>query len=117
MRFCVDCKNMLYTIEQTEGGGVSLKCRRCPYSEAAPALLYEHNLREDTTARLTANPYLMQDPTLPSFDTIACFNGECPSHKTKVYDVVGVKIDKVNVVWMYQCRVCSTSWKQPSRRS
>jgi|LauGreDrversion4_2_1035121.scaffolds.fasta_scaffold05793_4 DNA-directed RNA polymerase subunit M/transcription elongation factor TFIIS len=114
MKFCADCKNMLYTIEEGEAG-IKLKCRKCPYFEAAPALLYEHNLREDTTAKLATNPYLVQDPTLPRFTTVQCPNETCPS-RGKESDVVGVKIDKENVVWMYQCAYCLTSWKQASRR-
>jgi len=114
MKFCVDCKNMLYTIEEGESG-IKLKCRKCPYFESAPALLYEHNLREDSTAKLSNNPYLVQDPTLPRFNTIICPNDACPS-QGKESDIVGVKIDKENVVWMYQCAHCLTSWKQASRR-
>ena len=33
MKFCPDCKNMLYTVEQTEDSAVQLKCRKCPYYE------------------------------------------------------------------------------------
>lgn len=116
MRFCPDCKNMLYNLENTEEGKLELKCRKCQYTEEAPALLYEHNLREDTTARLVANPYLTQDPTLPRFHTIQCPNTECPSRNREESDIVGVKIDSTNVVWMYQCADCKTSWKQASRR-
>lgn len=114
MKFCPDCKNMLYTIEE-DGEGIKLKCRKCPYSEASPALLYEHNLREDTTARLIVNPYLAKDPTLPRFKTIQCINEECPTRGSES-DIVGVKIDATNVVWMYQCAVCSHSWKQSAHR-
>lgn len=106
---------MLYMIEESESGSIKLKCRKCPYFEDAPALLYEHDLREDTSTLLATNPYLTQDPTLPRFNTIQCPNDSCPS-RGKESDIVGVKIDKVNVVWMYQCAVCSTSWKQASRR-
>ena len=115
MKFCLDCKNMLYMIEESESGSIKLKCRKCPYFEDAPALLYEHDLREDTSTLLATNPYLTQDPTLPRFNTIQCPNDSCSS-RGKESDIVGVKIDKVNVVWMYQCAVCSTSWKQASRR-
>lgn len=115
MKFCPDCKNMLYTLEAAEGGKLQLKCRSCPYSEDAPTLLYEHSLREDTTARLVVNPYLSEDPTLPRFTTIQCKNEECPS-RGKKSDIVGIKIDATNVVWMYQCAVCNESWKQPARR-
>jgi DNA-directed RNA polymerase subunit M/transcription elongation factor TFIIS len=117
VEFCPDCENMLYALEEAVGGGTELqfKCRKCPYSRAIDhenPLLYEHNLKEDSAARIVVNPYLTQDPTLPRFDTIQCPTEGCPSK-----DVVGVKLDKTNVVWMYQCGVCKASWKQASRRS
>jgi DNA-directed RNA polymerase subunit M/transcription elongation factor TFIIS len=114
MKFCPDCKNMLYTIEE-DGASVQLKCRKCTYTENAPAMLYQHNLREDTTARLVVNKYLAQDPTLPRFKTIQCVNADCPTRGGES-DIVGVKIDATNVVWMYQCAVCSSSWKQSAHR-
>lgn len=114
MKFCPDCKNMLYIVE-VEGKEVNLKCRKCPYTEESPALLYEHNIREDTTAKIEENPYLTNCPTLPRFTTIQCINQECPTRGSKS-DIVGVKIDTQNVVWMYKCAVCNNSWKQASRR-
>jgi DNA-directed RNA polymerase subunit M/transcription elongation factor TFIIS len=115
MKFCTDCKNMLYVIEEAEGGSINLNCRNCPYTEKAPALLYEHNIREDIAAQLESNPYLTQCPTLPRFKTIRCINEQCPTQQSES-DIVGVKIDKDNVVWMYKCAVCKTAWKQASHR-
>ena len=75
MKFCPDCKNMLYTIEM-DGKEINLKCRKCPYKEESPSLLYEHNIREDSTAKIEENPYLTHCPTLPRFSTIQCINNE-----------------------------------------
>lgn len=115
MKFCPDCKNMLYALEETPGTGIQMKCRNCNYSEESPALLYEHKIREDTAARLEANPYLTQDPTLPRFKTIRCINESCPTQGGES-DIVGVKLDKDNVIWMYKCAICKTAWQQQSRR-
>jgi DNA-directed RNA polymerase subunit M/transcription elongation factor TFIIS len=118
LEFCPDCENMLYILEElpTEGGeeGVRYRCRKCPFSKVINhehPLLYEHNLKEDAAARIIENPYLTRDPTLPRFDTIQCPTEGCPSK-----DVVGVKLDKANIVWMYQCAVCNAAWKQVARR-
>lgn len=113
MKFCKVCEMMLFDIVDTADGGVSLKCRKCDYSEPITheqPIVYEHNLKEDNALRIVANPYLTQDPTLPRFTTITCPNGHTG-------DVVGVKVDVQNVVWMYQCSECKVSWKQASRRS
>jgi DNA-directed RNA polymerase subunit M/transcription elongation factor TFIIS len=106
---------MLYDIVPSEDGSIHLRCRKCPYTEPASSMLYQHTLRGDTATQIAVNPYLLQDPTLPRFKTIQCINDECPSRGHES-DIVGVKVDPQNVVWMYQCAVCSTSWKQASRR-
>lgn len=114
MRFCARCNNMLYAIAEGEEGAF-YACRKCTYREPITKetpLVYEHSLKEDTTAKLSLNPYLKQDPTLPRFKTIACPNATCPTKSGVPSDVVGVKIDAVNVTWMYQCAVCDTMWKQ-----
>jgi len=111
MRFCPDCHNMLH-----EFSGANIKCRSCPYTEPIPTLVYERNLAGNTSARLTINPYIVNDPTLPRFTHIECFNKDCPSASAKVpRDVVGVKEDAVRLVWSYVCAVCKTQWTQTSR--
>jgi DNA-directed RNA polymerase subunit M/transcription elongation factor TFIIS len=111
MKFCKVCEHMLYVIDTD--GLPAFKCRKCEYAEVITQdnpVVYERNLKEDTAGRFVVNPYLGQDPTLPHFNTIVCPNGHSD-------DVVGVKVDVENVVWMYQCGVCKLSWKQSSRRS
>ncbi len=114
MNFCPDCNNCLYALEET-GEAAGFKCRKCPYVREIThdnPLVYEHNLREDAAIRLTANPYLKDDPTLQHFKTIQCPTKGCPSQ-----DVVGYKLSVANLVWLYQCTVCNATWKQASRRS
>jgi DNA-directed RNA polymerase subunit M/transcription elongation factor TFIIS len=114
MKFCPECKNVLYSIEEESGHAVQ-KCRKCEYQEKISPdhpIVYEHVLREDTSAKLVLNPYLKYDPTLPRFSEIQCPAPECPSRSGKKADVVGVKIDRQNVIWMYQCANCDTTWKQ-----
>jgi len=114
MKFCPLCENMLYVSDGTSEG-VGFKCRKCDYVEKITAenpIVYEHNLRGDTASKIIVNPYLTQDPTLPRFTSVKCPTAGCPSD-----DVVGVKVDSTNVVWMYQCAICKVSWKQSSRLS
>ena len=116
MKFCPVCRNMLYSIDEDDSGHALRSCRKCDYKEPVSRdtpIVYEHVLRDDKVKSLVINPYLKNDPTLPRFTEIPCANDECPSKKGKS-DVVGVKIDRVNVIWMYQCAVCDFTWKQNS---
>ena len=113
---------MLYSIDEdtNDDGGkfASMACRKCEYKESVTRenpLVYEHLLREDKSDRLALNPYLKFDPTLPRFTEIVCPNKECPSKSGAAPDVVGVKLDAKNVIWMYQCANCEFTWKQNAR--
>lgn len=110
MKFCKICENML---DVNTEGTPSFKCRKCDYSEPITPdnpIVYERVLKQDMAGQLVLNPYLTQDPTLPRFVTIVCPNGHSG-------DVVGVKKNVENVIWMYQCGECKVSWEQVSRRS
>lgn len=123
MKFCPNCRNMLYGIneEVVEGTKTAvLSCRKCEYKEPITSenpIVYEHLLKEDKIAKLSMNPYLKYDPTIDHITSIACPNKECSSNKTKQYDIVPVKISETHLIWMYQCAFCDTTWKQSSRAS
>lgn len=104
---------MLYAIEEKDGNAFH-KCTNIvcgneePITNANP-VVYEHNLRQDMSVQYSLNPYLKLDPTLPRFTTLTCPNKACSA---KSPEVVGVKLDPVNVIWMYQCTHCDVTWKQ-----
>ena len=62
----------------------------------------------------SAQPYLKHDPTLPRFTNMKCPNPVCPT-KGKESNIVGIKLDAKNVMWMYQCAACNSTWKQAAR--
>ena len=113
MKFCRQCNNMLYSIEERENKAY-MKCRNCPYEEEVQQVVYEHDLQQDTSVQYSINPYLKYDPTLPIFTTMVCPNDACPT-RGKESNIVGIKLDPVNVSWLYQCAVCDTTWKQLAR--
>lgn len=116
MKFCQQCNNFLYSIEEREKKAY-LKCRSCPYEEEvtkANPVVYEHDLQQDTSVQYSINSYLKYDPTLPRFTTMVCPNTTC-STRGGESNIVGIKLDPVNVSWLYQCAVCDTTWKQLAR--
>ena len=119
MKFCPSCRNMLYSLDEDVGEDgkkfAILNCRKCEYKESITRehpVVYEHSLREDKSVRLAVNPYLKNDATLPRFNQMSCPNQECPSKRGAEPNIVGVKIDATNLIWMYQCANCDFSWKQ-----
>ena len=118
MKFCSQCRNMLYDIverESADGGRKAfLKCRSCPYEEEVGKdnpVVYEHNLQQDTSVQYSINPYLKYDPTLPRFTNMVCPNTKCATRKGES-NIVGVKLDPVKILWLYQCAECNETWKQ-----
>lgn len=112
MKFCPACQNMLYSLDEEVDNGkkfAALCCRKCDYKEHLDRnnpIVYEHILREDKSSSLALNPYLKYDPTLPRFEI------NCPSKECSGKEVVGVKLDSKELIWMYQCVACDTIWKQ-----
>jgi hypothetical protein len=45
---------------------------------------------------------------------MVCHNEKCPTIGYES-NIVGIKLDPVNVSWLYQCAVCETTWKQLAR--
>ena len=113
MKFCTKCNNFLYHIEERDHKAY-LKCRSCPYEEEVAAVVYEHDLQQDTSIQYSINPFTKYEATLPRFTNMVCPNKTCPT-QNKESDIVGIKLDAVNVLWLYQCAVCETTWKQLAR--
>lgn len=125
MKFCPQCRNMLYGIDEEVVDDVKtaiLSCRKkeCNYKEpidASNPVVYERALRGVNTAALVMNPYLKYDPTLEHLTNVTCPNTECVTHTDKSIelDVVPVEIDSKKLLWMYQCAHCNQTWTQSSR--
>ncbi len=115
MKFCTKCGNFLYSIEEREKKAY-FKCRACPHKEEVTSenpVVYEHDLQQDTSVQYSINPYLKYDPTLPEFDNMICKNEVCTTRGASgKSQIVGIKLDKENVTWLYQCKVCDAMWRQ-----
>ena len=63
------------------------------------------------------NEYTKLDPTLPRINTIKCPNTECVSNKenekdiSKEREVLYIRYDDTNKLYIYLCAVCDTIWK------
>ena len=114
--FCKKCRNMLHDYVERDGH-LFHKCRACPYEkEVTPdnPVVYEHSLQQDTSIQISINPFMKDADVLPRFNNMVCINETCPT-RGGPSDIVGLKLDAVNAVWLYQCRECDATWKQAAR--
>ena len=116
MKFCLKCRNMLHNYEERDGV-MYQKCRACDYEEAVTRenpIVYEHNLQQDTSIQISINPFMKDADVLPRFENMTCVNETCPT-RGRMSNIVGLKLDATNAIWLYQCATCSTTWKQAAR--
>jgi DNA-directed RNA polymerase subunit M/transcription elongation factor TFIIS len=58
------------------------------------------------------NKYTKFDPTLPRLNNIPCPNKDCESNITKGFnnEIIYVRIDDINMKYVYICNTCDTNW-------
>jgi DNA-directed RNA polymerase subunit M/transcription elongation factor TFIIS len=116
MKFCQQCNNFLYNIEERDKKAYR-KCRSCPYEEEITKqdpVVYEHDLQQDTATQYSINEFIVHAPDLPTFRNLVCPNDACPT-RGKESNIKGIKLDAENVMWYYKCVACKTAWKQLAR--
>ncbi len=121
MNFCTRCDNMYYMKiddddNSPEKGKLIYYCRNCGHEETNVNI---HNLcisrYEDNVTQKTSkiNEFTKYDPTLPHSHTIKCPNEKCASNKevdSASSDVIYIRIDDINMKYMYLCVYCNTNW-------
>jgi len=111
--FCKKCRNMLHNYEERDVV-MYQKCRACPYEEPVNSMVYERNLYNDTSIQISINTFMKDTDVLPRFENMVCKNETCPT-QGRLSNIVGLKLDPVNVIWLYQCATCGATWKQAAR--
>jgi DNA-directed RNA polymerase subunit M/transcription elongation factor TFIIS len=116
IRFCPTCRYYLYLQVEGEEQNLFRVCRSCGYKEEdiKGGLVMETTVREHATEgyKILLNEYTRQDPRLPRLKTIPCPDPACDSNHGKApSDVIYIKHDAVNMLYMYICDVCGFTWR------
>ena len=116
IRFCPTCRYYLYLQVEGEEQNLFRVCRSCGYKEedVKGGLVMETTVREHATEgyKILLNEYTRQDPRLPRLKTIPCPDPACDSNHGKApSDVIYIKHDAVNMLYMYICDVCGFTWR------
>jgi len=116
IRFCPTCRYYLYLQVEGEDQSLFRICRNCGHKEedVKGGLVMEMMIRERAAEgyKILLNEYTRQDPRLPHLKTIPCPDPACDSNHGKVpSDVIYIKHDAVNMLYMYICDVCGFTWR------
>jgi len=127
MHFCSECDNMYYIrVSADDGKKLIYYCRNCGHEDD---LVSSENIcvsksnfkRSEQKYNHLINEYTKLDPTLPRIDTIKCPNGDCISNggrgdeedetTNKNREVIFLRYDDTNMLYVYLCAKCDTVWK------
>jgi DNA-directed RNA polymerase subunit M/transcription elongation factor TFIIS len=118
IRFCPVCRHYLYL--QSTPNTLERLCRNCGYNEQDEkgGLVMELMIQERSAEgyKILLNEFTRKDARLPHIrKNIACPDATCPSnHGAAEPDVIYIKYDAVNLLYLYICDVCGFQWR--SRR-
>ena len=128
--FCPKCKYYLYLdqvdVESEDKASKKIEktlrriCRNCGYQhqDQQGGLILEIDLKEKTSEgyKILMNEFTKNDPTLPHVNTIKCPNVGCETNISgKEKDVIYIKYDAVNLLYLYICDICGEKWHSRER--
>jgi DNA-directed RNA polymerase subunit M/transcription elongation factor TFIIS len=96
-------------------------CRKCGFKEddAKGGLVMEMMVQQKSSEgyKILLNEFTRKDPRLPHIrSNITCPNTVCDSNKAgKNPDVIYIKYDTVNLMYLYICDICGDQWHSRNR--
>lgn len=123
IRFCPICRYYLYLQVSSTKDSPDPKtmahyrlCRNCGYKEQDEkgGLLSEIVIKEKSAEgyKILLNEHTRHDPRLPHLrGVLKCPNGGCDSNVGgKESDIIYMKYDSVNLLYLYICDICGQEW-------
>lgn len=115
MEFCNFCDNMLY-IKSNEENPFDVKyyCKNCTFEKPLSTGMVIQNRYDNTTNvnyKSIINKNIVHDPTIPHIDNIPCLNSQCTKPEDQGNDVMYIKVDNINLKFIYYCTYCKHYWE------
>lgn len=117
IRFCPVCRYYLYLQVSGKDQVLSRVCRNCGHNETDEkgGMVMEMMVKERSAEgyKILLNEFTRQDPRLPHIrKNIKCPEPTCDSNHGKADpDVIYIKYDAVNMLYLYICDVCGFQWR------
>jgi DNA-directed RNA polymerase subunit M/transcription elongation factor TFIIS len=121
LRYCPVCENYLFMKVDGEDQQLWRDCRKCGFREKdnKGGLVMEMMIQERSAEgyKILLNEFTRKDPRLPHIrKNIACPNVACDSNRGgHDPDVIYIKYDVVNLMYLYICDICGEQWHSRSR--
>jgi len=116
VRFCPVCENYLYLQTSGDDQVLSRLCRRCGFHQQDEngGLVMEMTVQERSEEgyKILLNEFTRKDPRLPHRNDIKCPEPGCDSNHGKADpDIIYIKYDAINMLYLYICDVCGFQWR------
>jgi DNA-directed RNA polymerase subunit M/transcription elongation factor TFIIS len=121
LKFCPVCDNYLYMKVDPTSQELTRVCRKCGHNEndSKGGLIMEMMIQQQSSEgyKILLNEFTRKDPRLPHIrKNISCPNVTCDSNKGgKDPDVIYIKYDLVNLMYLYICDICGEKWHSRDR--
>jgi DNA-directed RNA polymerase subunit M/transcription elongation factor TFIIS len=121
LKFCPVCDNYLYMEVNPQSQALTRMCRKCGHKEndTKGGLVMEMMIQQQSSEgyKILLNEFTRKDPRLPHIRKhISCPNVTCDSNKSgKDQDVIYIKYDLVNLMYLYICDICGEKWHSRDR--
>lgn len=121
LKFCPVCDNYLYMEVDANGEELTRVCRKCGHKEQDinGGLVMEMMIQQKSSEgyKILLNEFTRKDPRLPHIrKNISCPNVTCDSNNgVKEPDVIYIKYDQVNLMYLYICDICGEKWHSRDR--
>jgi DNA-directed RNA polymerase subunit M/transcription elongation factor TFIIS len=110
MKFCKECNNKLYPIEEEDK--LMNICTDCGFKEEYTDNIIETRVYKSSQVTNTErNKYLIYDKTLPYTVHKICPNQDCDTKKNPELQEAIFITDKVTLKVSFICTSCNTEWK------
>jgi DNA-directed RNA polymerase subunit M/transcription elongation factor TFIIS len=117
MEFCEFCENMLY-IKDADDDSFNVKyyCKNCHFEKPlsidnTSTLIIQNKYLANVNFKNVVNKNIIHDPTIPHIDNIPCPNTECCKPIEKSNDIIYIKVDNINLKFIYYCVYCKEFWE------
>ena len=126
MDFCINCDNMLYirqdlTVENETS--VQYFCKYCDYNrpissnnESILLSSTSYSMNEQNND-LYLNSNIEFDKSIPHTSHITCVMSNCSKNADEPNDVMFMKYDNTNMLYLYYCTYCKSFWKQNKNKN
>ncbi len=115
IHFCPICGYYLYLSREGPQGQLIRECNNCSYKkeDAKGGLISEILIQERAAEgyKILLNEFTRNDPRLPHIrGVMKCPDPACESNHGKDSDIIYIKYDAVNLLYLYICDVCGYQW-------